>query len=52
MALKHPHAEATYRVVQLKDMSHGVEVTIPDQRPTSVSSFATKADAEPTLKFG
>jgi len=46
MARTHPHAEASYRVVSLADGAFGVEVTIPDTHPTTVSSFATKADAE------
>jgi hypothetical protein len=41
----HPHAEATYRVVPLKDGAFGVEVKIPDRYPTTVSSFATEAAA-------
>jgi hypothetical protein len=46
MARTHPHAEASYRVVPLADGSFGVEVTIPDTYPTTVSSFATRADAQ------
>ena len=46
MARTHPHAEATYRVVPLTDGTYGVEVTIPDTYPTTVSNFATEADAE------
>jgi hypothetical protein len=42
----HPHAEATYRVVPLASGGFGVEVAIPDTYPTTVSSFATEADAE------
>ncbi len=42
----HPHAEATYRVVPLSAGAFGVEVTIPDVSPTTVSSFDTEAAAE------
>jgi hypothetical protein len=46
MARTHPHAEATYRVILLPGKAFGVEVTIPDTYPTTVSGFATKAAAE------
>ena len=46
MARTHPHAEATYTVVELRDGSFGVEVAIPDSYPTTVSPFASAADAE------
>jgi len=46
MARTHPHAEASYRVVPRTDGSFGVEVSIPDTYPTTVSSFATEAEAE------
>ena len=46
MARTHPHAEATYRVIPLKDGTFGVEVSIPDTYPTTVSNFATAAQAE------
>ena len=42
----HPHAEATYRVIPFDDGSFGVEVTIPENYPTTVSKFATEAEAE------
>jgi hypothetical protein len=42
----HPHAEAVYRVVHLADGNFGVEVTIPERYPTTVSSFDTEAAAE------
>jgi hypothetical protein len=42
----HPHAEATYRVVPLSGGAFGVEVSIPDRSPTTVSSFATTELAE------
>ncbi|MGH7093864.1 MAG: hypothetical protein ACREFB_10055 [Stellaceae bacterium] len=42
----HPHAEAIYRVIPLKDGAFGVEVTIPDTHPTRVTSFATEGAAE------
>jgi hypothetical protein len=46
MARTHPHAEATYRVITLPGRTFGVEVNIPDTYPTTVSTFATKADAK------
>jgi hypothetical protein len=46
MALKHPHADATYRIVPLKDRAYGVEVAIPASNPTMVTSFATTEAAE------
>src|SRR5207302_1854392 len=46
MARTHPHAEATYTVVELRDGSFGVAVAIPDSYPTTVSPFASAADAE------
>jgi len=42
----HPHAEATYRVVALSSGAFGVEIMIPDIYPTTVSPFATAAEAE------
>jgi hypothetical protein len=45
-ARTHPHAEATYRVVRLVDGSFGIEVSIPENYPTTVSKFATEAEAE------
>ena len=44
--MTHPHADATYRVVAQKDLSYGVEVTIPNTHPTMVTSFATERDAQ------
>ena len=46
MPKTHPHAEATYRVIPLEDGSFGVEVSIPETFPTTVSKFVTEADAE------
>ncbi len=46
MAHTHPHAEATYRVIPFEGDCFAVEVNIPDTQPTTVSKFATKADAE------
>src|SRR3954447_24011115 len=46
MAAKHPHAEASYRIVFLADKGYGVEVSIPDTSPTTVTSFATEQEAE------
>jgi hypothetical protein len=44
--MRHPHSEATYRVVPFDDTAFAVEVTIPDTNPTRVSPFATESDAE------
>jgi hypothetical protein len=46
MPKTHPHAEATYRILAREDGSFGVEVSIPNTLPTTVTSFATRADAE------
>jgi len=46
MEPRHPHADATYRVIRRSDRTFGVEVMIPETHPTTVTSFATKADAE------
>jgi hypothetical protein len=46
MEQKHPHADAVYRVVTQEDETFGVEVTIPETSPTTVTSFASEADAE------
>lgn len=46
MPKTHPHAGASYRIVTLDDASFGVEVTIPDSNPTTVSRFASEAEAE------
>jgi len=35
-----------YRVVPEPNQTFGVEVTIPETHPTTVTSFATAADAE------
>lgn len=43
--MTHPHAEATYRTVPLKDGKFGVEITIPGTYPTTMSSFGTEAKA-------
>jgi hypothetical protein len=46
MAKIHPHAEAAYRVITLDGGYFGVEVAIPETHPTTVSRFATEAEAE------
>jgi predicted metal-dependent hydrolase len=46
MARTHPHAEASYKVIAFDDGTFGVEVTIPDSQPTTVTSFASEQDAE------
>lgn len=43
---QHPHADATYRIVPQDDTTFGVEVTVPETHPTTVTSFATETDAE------
>jgi hypothetical protein len=43
---RHPHADATYRVILQDDKTYGVEVAIPDSYPTMVKSFATVPEAE------
>jgi len=45
MARTHPHAEASYRVIPFEDGSFGVEVSIPENFPTTVRAFGTAADA-------
>jgi len=46
MQKTHPHAEATYRVISFDDGSFAVKVEIPETYPTTVSKFATEAEAE------
>jgi hypothetical protein len=46
MARTHPHAEAAYQVISLPGGTFGVKVSIPETHPTTVSTFATKADAD------
>jgi hypothetical protein len=46
MEKRHPHSDATYRVVPRHDRTFVVEVTIPEMNPTTVTSFSTTADAE------
>jgi len=46
MERKHPHSGATYRVLERDDLTFGVEVKIPDTNPTTVTSFASKEEAE------
>jgi hypothetical protein len=47
VARTHTHAEATYRIVTLpKEGAFGVEVVIPESLPTTVTEFATEAEAE------
>lgn len=46
MARIHPHSEATYTVVPSQDGTFGVKVAIPDTYPTTVSPFASEAEAE------
>jgi hypothetical protein len=46
MALNHPHADATYRIVPLKDKAYGVEVAIPNASSATVTSFATEEVAQ------
>lgn len=46
MPITHPHAEASYRIVLLDDGAFGVEVSIPDTHPTTVTSFPSQEAAE------
>ena len=46
MVKLHPHAEAKYRVVPRADTTFGVEVTIRDTQPATITSLAREADAE------
>ena len=46
MDKKHPHTDAVYKLVAQKDTTYGVEVTIPDTLPTTVTNFASQAEAE------
>jgi hypothetical protein len=43
--LRHPHADAAYRVIRFGDGAFAVEVTIPDTNPTTVSAFSSEAAA-------
>jgi hypothetical protein len=44
--MKPPHPDAKYRIFARRDRTLGVEVVIPDTQPTTVTGFATAADAE------
>ena len=46
MAVPHPQAEATYRVVPRDDGSFDAEIANPETDPALVKGFATAADAE------
>jgi hypothetical protein len=46
MARTHPHAEASYKVIAFEDGTFGVEVSIPDSNPTTVTPFASEEAAE------
>lgn len=46
MEKRHPHADATYRVVPHAETAFGVEIAIPEMLPTTVTSFASAAAAE------
>ena len=41
----HPHADATYSIVPQKDMTYGVEVSLPGTHLTLVTGLATEQDA-------
>jgi hypothetical protein len=43
---KHPHSDATYRIVPVAGGAYGVEVSIPDSNPALVTSFATEDAAQ------
>ena len=42
MAQRHPHADATYRIVPLSATAYAVEVAIPESSPALVTPFATE----------
>jgi hypothetical protein len=44
-AKTHPHADATYSIVPQKDMTCGVEASIPGTHPALVTGLATEQDA-------
>jgi hypothetical protein len=46
MPKTHPHEEASYRVLTLEDGSFGVEVSIPDSHPTTITKFGSQDAAE------
>lgn len=46
MEKTHPCAEAVYRVVPQAGSTFGIEVIVADTHPTTVTSFASEADAE------
>ena len=46
MEKKHPHSDAVYKIVAQTDKTFEVEVAIPDSLPTTVTNFATLAEAE------
>jgi hypothetical protein len=46
VAKEHPHAGATYRVVPQKDLTFGVEVSVPGSSTAMVTSFAAEQIAE------
>ncbi len=41
----HPHAGAEYELFEQQDGSFGIEVSIPDSRPTRVTGFASRTAA-------
>jgi hypothetical protein len=44
--MRHPHAEASYRIIPFEGTFFAVEVRVPDTHPTTVSKFSTEAAAE------
>jgi hypothetical protein len=46
MAQRHPHSDATYRIIPQKDLSFDVEVAIPGSSPTMVTRFPTEEKAQ------
>jgi hypothetical protein len=46
MPKPHPHADANYRIVGLNNGSFGIEVSIPDSNPTTVTQFESREAAE------
>ena len=46
MTRDHPHQGASYRILPRNGEAFGVEVTIPEMAPTTVSGFPTLDAAE------
>ena len=46
MAIPHPQAEATYRVILREDGTFDAEIANPEAQPALVKGFAAAAEAE------